>query len=144
MQAITVAISPAGIQYFAQAVLEPQLTNDVKGLTPQSQTINVGTVNVSTYDWYNDIVVHLTGKSASNFSPQFQPVTQAANGAFPLVLTAANFKSNHDWHEAGTETKMNEQTSVTQPYARDFSYSPTVKSLHVTVNLKFYYQSNAW
>jgi hypothetical protein len=147
MQAITVALSPAGIEYFVKQVLVDKITSNLTNLTPTNQNFNVGTVNISTYDWYDDVVVNLTNGSLVGFKPTLSSITQQPGGSFLLSFTAKNFNAQYTWQESGTETRMTDQTSVQVPYTPgSFIYDGPVQSLVIAVTVAFQFNasSNSW
>jgi len=106
MQALSVAISPAGVQFLAQRIVVSQLTSLLGTLGPADRTIPIpdfGTdVNGTAY-W--NVSIALTNGSLSGFAPAFTSLAQATPPAgvpgsrFTLVLTAPPFSAGYTWTE---------------------------------------------
>ena len=104
MQALTLAISPSGIELLTKQLLVGLVTGQLSGITPQNVTAQPAEIlrfepGAGTYD-YTGITISLSGGSVSNFSLAFQSLTQNANGQFTWVLAASNLTVNYaTWHE---------------------------------------------
>src|ERR1022692_688447 len=104
MQALTVAISPSGLQYLVPRLVGGQMAKALSGLVPPS--ISVPVPNITLYappgapeTVAEKIVISLSNGSLSNFTPAFQSTTQGANGQFTIVLVASNLTVNYSWNE---------------------------------------------
>jgi hypothetical protein len=104
MQALTVAISPSGLQYLVQQLIVGQLTSALSGLKPPDKSVPVSDIILSTSTSGSMLVaenikLNLSGGSLSNFKPTFQSMTQGPNGLFTIVLSASNVTVNYQWNE---------------------------------------------
>jgi hypothetical protein len=108
VQALTVAVSPSGIQYFTQELVANAMVTALKGLVPPTTTINPANITLSVSSSgavveAENIVITLSNGSVTNFQPQFQSVTQGNNGLFTVVLVATNVTVNYSWNEQWDE-----------------------------------------
>src|SRR4051794_7928961 len=111
MQALSLAIGPAGITYFTQQLVAQQLINALAGLTPPLKTIPINDFNHSwpdgtggqSQDQYANVAITLSNGSLSGFRPGYQSITQSG-GSFQLTLLANAFTANYNWHEAYQDT----------------------------------------
>jgi hypothetical protein len=104
MQALTVAISPSGLQYLVQQLIVGQLTSALSGLKPPDKSVPISDIILSTSTSGSMLVaenikLNLSGGSLSNFKPTFQSMTQGPNGLFTIVLSASNVTVNYQWNE---------------------------------------------
>jgi hypothetical protein len=155
MQAITIAIGKAGINFFAQELVIKELLNLLSALKPPDRTIQVGDIT-----WNQDsikatnIVIYLTQGTLLNFSPRFQSISQQSGGNFPLTMGANNFSAQYVWEEhwraytylPGQHGGGSWEEAMWSPVDKKFSYPPAFSGLTVTVPLQFEYdaQSQKW
>ena len=114
MQAMTLSIGAAGVNYFAKSLVANQLAVLLAGLTPPNRTLNIP--DFSTYGFgyscsFSNIVIKLTNGSLKSFAPAYQSVTQLNAGAplgsqFQLNLAASNFSAKYDWNESYHEVLL--------------------------------------
>lgn len=104
MQALTVALSPDGLQYLAQKLVVGRMVQALSGLTPPNTSVPVADITLSTSSTgamtiAEKIVITLSNGSLVNFAPAFQSLTQGPNGQFTLVLVTSNVTVNYTWNE---------------------------------------------
>jgi hypothetical protein len=104
MQALTLAVSPSGIQYFAQQLLVSQMQKALSSLAPPTTTINppnvdLGTTSLGSTIVAENIAITLSNGSLTNFNPQLDSITQGVNGQFTIVLVASGLTVNYQWNE---------------------------------------------
>ncbi|MDQ5824923.1 MAG: hypothetical protein M3441_12065 [Chloroflexota bacterium] len=148
MQAITVAIGPTGIDYFARQLLVGDLLKALDSLKPPDRLMGVPSFPVHGHGWsadYSNITINLSNGSLSNFSPVFQSIAQQAGGKFLLNLLSSNFTTNYSWYETYHEVFCT--SSDRGPICNDlnnkgtYSYSPSVGKLTTSVVLAFVYNA---
>lgn len=149
MQAVTLAIGKAGIDFFAQHYLVSQLLELVKKLNPPDKTIPIQDFSINSAtssDDYTRIRVALSKGSLSNFSPAFQKVVQGTNGVFSLTFVANRFQVNYQWRET-----YNRRLCINSRIGRNCADSdqsnqwpctPQVGSLSIAVGIAFTYNSD--
>ena len=103
MQALTMSISPSGIEYLTQQIVAHQISTALSSLVPPPSTVPVPnffiTVGDAIYN-YSNFNISLSSGSLSNFSAALQSVTQNANGQFTMVMVASNVTVNYSsWKE---------------------------------------------
>ena len=158
MQAMTLSIGAAGVNYFAKSLVANQLAVLLAGLTPPNRTLNIP--DFSTYGFgyscsFSNIVIKLTNGSLKSFAPAYQSVTQLNAGAplgsqFQLNLAASNFSAKYDWNESyheyccysgghGAVCNGDDETG-------GYTYTPGFGTLNVGVTTAFQYNqtSNTW
>jgi hypothetical protein len=147
MQAITIAIGKAGINFFAQQLVAKELVNLLSGLKPPDKTISIGHINIAPYSSADNIVIKLTQGKLLNFSPAFQSITQQSGGNFPLVMAAGNFSAQYSWQETYVYTHCTYMPKVgtvcDNPENKNntFTYTPDFSQLTVNIPLQFEYDS---
>ncbi len=148
MQALTVAIGPAGINYFSKQLVAGELTNALTKLKPPDRQIPVNDFGIGPpTQLFSRISINLSNGSLSNISPTFQSVTQQAGGQFQAVIAASNFNENYAWHE--TYHEEDEYSGPDGPYwkdydvVHDYNYSAGIGELTTTVVLGFSYDQAA-
>ena len=103
MQALTMAISPSGIEYLTQQIVAHQISTALSSLVPPSSTVPVPNFFITAGDAiynYSNFNISLSSGSLSNFSAALQSVTQNANGQFTMVMVASNVTVNYSsWKE---------------------------------------------
>jgi len=148
MQALTVAIGPKGITFFAQNLVSGELINCLSTLKPPDRNLTVPDITHYTAGYnftISNIQISLTNGSLSGYSPTFSSVSQQAGGQFPLVMVGSNFSANYKWYESYHDHSCS--TSSHGSYCNDydgsntFTYSPSVGSLTTTVTLGFVYNN---
>jgi hypothetical protein len=159
MQALSLAMGPAGITYFTQQLVAQHLINALAGMTPPPKTVPVGDFNNSypdgtggiAEDSYANVSITLSNGSLSGFKPGYQSITQT-DGSFQLTLLANAFTANYNWREAYQDTYCdtdeydNQHCQPAQDYATDLPYAPTFGSLTAVLTLGFQYdqQNNSY
>ncbi len=153
MQAITIAIGKAGIDFFAQHYLVDQLLQLVKQLAPPNKNIPVAdfeTSSTTTQDKYTNIQINLQNGSLTGFSPQFQNIAQNAGGIFPLTFLSNRFQVNYQWLE---NYALHHCDGIGKYWEckdshpdNEWPCDPQVGSLTITVNIVFTFNSgtNLW
>jgi hypothetical protein len=158
MQALSLAIGPAGITYFAQQLVASQITKALAGLTPPSRVIPIPDfapiVGGGVSDSYSNISITLSNGSLSGFNPGYQGITQNPQnqnpGNFQLTLVANAFGVNYAWHEVYDDYHCD--PSANPPYkvchqndnqTGDFAYGPAFGSLTTVITLGFQYNQQA-
>lgn len=159
MQAMTLSIGQAGINFFAQNLVGTQLQTLLGGLKPQDNTISVPNFNTFGFGYscsYSNISVNLTNGSLIGFVPQYTGVQQTAAGTpagsqFTLNLQASNFTAQYKWSEAADEyccyTGGGEFPACNSDHdTGSWTYSPQIGQLAVVITTAFQYQasSNTW
>ncbi|MDQ5824924.1 MAG: hypothetical protein M3441_12070 [Chloroflexota bacterium] len=148
MQAITVAIAPAGIDYFARQLLVGDLLKALDSLKPPDRSMSVPNFSAFGFGWsasYSNIKINLSNGSLSNFSPVFQSIAQQAGGKFLLNLLSSNFTTNYSWYE--TYHKYFCSTGGRFPVCNgsdnngSYGYGPGVGKLITSVVLAFVYNA---
>jgi hypothetical protein len=159
MQALTIAISPSGLQNLGPKLIGSQLANALSGLRPPSfnnNPPNNGPISIPDIIYtppggppppasttYNNITISLSNGFLSNMSATVQSLTQGANGQFTFVLVASNFTVSYDWNE-----QFDEQLGFAPPSHKNFTwYNSQVMSvgtLTVTVPLTLAQQGNSY
>ena len=103
MQALTLAISPSGIEYLTQKIVAHQIGTALSGLVPSDTNVPISVFAIGVGDavyTYSDFNISLSGGSLSTLSPAFQSVTQNENGQFTLVMGASNLTVKYSsWQE---------------------------------------------
>ena len=161
MQAITIAIGKAGIQFFAQQFLSGQILNLLKTLQAPTRNITVpsfkysdlpgSTTTISSYS------LELAQGQILNFTPSYSDeVTQGQSGGvalFTLNFPAGPFQAAYNWEETyhwDTEGVTNGPHPAPYHQSGDKNYSsdytPEFSGMLVTVVVQFAYdtQSGAW
>ena len=159
MQAMTLSIGQAGIDFFARTLVANELLQALQGLKPANSSLSVP--NFETWGAgyncsYSNIKIDLTDGSLSGFSPLYRGVQQLNTGnppgsQFSLDIAAGNFTANYVWAESyhencsypqqgGRPIRKNEDESG------KYNYKPGIGNLAVTVLTAFQYQpsDNTW
>jgi hypothetical protein len=146
MQALTLAIGPAGIQYFAQELVVEELVKSLSGLKPPDRQISVpdfSTVGVGGESDFSNVKINLARGSTSGLQPRYQSIAQRKDGQFQLRFSADHFTANYAWDETYHEygcTKVNGNRWCTdEDHQKSLSYSPGVGSLATSLTLGFTY-----
>src|SRR4029079_12051472 len=106
MQALTLAIGPAGIEYFAERLVAVDLVRRLEQLKPPDNNItipNFSTIGGASSDRFSNIKISLGNGSLSGFAPQFGKISQLADGRFLMQMSARGFTANYDWKESFIE-----------------------------------------
>ncbi len=103
MQALTLAISPSGIEYLTQQTIASLMLKALSSLVPPDTNASVSKITMAHFSGggsveADNVVIKLTSGSFSNFSPAFQSVTQNENGQFTIQLQAPS-TVNYSWNE---------------------------------------------
>lgn len=150
LQGLTVAISPSGIQYFANVLLTPAISTALQGLTAPSSNISVPDILLSSYkgtsSWAQNICIALSGGNLTNFSPTFQSLTQQSNGTFQLVMTASNVTVNYKWNEQYDNETCSFWCTNTGHQNNTYDYTVQIGTFTLTILFQFAFNSttNSW
>lgn len=142
MQALTVAVSPSGINYFAQNVISNVLINALKDLTVPDRSITVPDFWVPVTDdqpiGYSNVSIKLSGGRFTSFNPTFKSITQQTgqSGMFALVLTASNVGASYNWDESFVESHYGHSNG----YNRRYEYDLILGTFDITVMFQLSYQ----
>jgi hypothetical protein len=151
MQALTLAISPAGIELLTKQLLVGMVTGQLPSITPQNVTAQPLDImrfepGAGTYD-YTGITISLTGGSVSGFSLAFQSLTQNPNGQFTWVLATSNVTVNYaTWHEVAqyTWTDIYGNSSPGHVDATFHNYTLGIQNVTLTVPVTLGQQANSY
>ncbi len=150
MQALTLAISPSGIEYLTQQIVAHQISAALSGLVPPSSTVAVPNFFITAgtaIDNYFNFNISLSAGSLSNFSTALQSVTQNENGKFTLVMVASNVTVNYSsWKETYDYDETNDgYTSPTYPGSGGpWPYTMGISTLTFTVPITFAQQASSY
>lgn len=155
MQALTLSIGQAGIDYFSQSFVSGHLVKLLENMPIANRDIPIGDFNSSGVGFscsYSNINISLTQGSLQNYTPSYQSVTQVSGGTpsgsqFQLDFNAGTFSANYNWNETGSE----EFCSISSFGANcnnnnvngNYQYSPQFASLQVQVTLSFQYDASS-
>ncbi|HEY2578994.1 MAG TPA: hypothetical protein VGI74_22025 [Streptosporangiaceae bacterium] len=144
MQALTLAISPAGVAYFGQQFVVKDLAKTLGELKPPTRRIEVPDFATFTADdstWYSEIVVSLSNGKLTGVNPACQSLTQEPGGKFKVVLLISNFTADYAWHEK-YRVKYCTVWCLSDDRQAYFTYRPLIGSLTTTVDLAFVYNQS--
>jgi hypothetical protein len=146
MQALTLAIGQAGIQYFAQELVVEELVKSLSGLKPPDRQISVPDFSINGVGGesdYSNVKINLTKGSTSGFQPRYQSITQRKDGQFQLSFSADHFTANYAWdetyHQYGCIMVNGKPYCSGGDHQKSLSYSPGAGSLATTLTLGFTY-----
>ncbi|MEO3787246.1 hypothetical protein ABGB12_28300 [Actinocorallia sp. B10E7] len=147
MQALSLAIGPAGINYFAQRLVVQQMAKTLAGVQPPNRTIpipNFSSLGFGYSDSYSKISIVLSNGTLSGFNPGYRQVTQKGGGQFDLTLLAQTFTAKYGWHETYDDYSCitSGEFPSCQRYSnqqKNFPYAPGFGSLTTVVTLGFQY-----
>jgi LBP / BPI / CETP family, C-terminal domain len=143
MQALTIAISPAGVQYFVQQLVVERLLNALSALKPPDKTVSVPPITLigrSVHqEWYN-ISITLSGGSLPNFHPVFGGMTQAGS-LFTITLSASDLTVDYSWNE-----QCDRSVSFQPPVHvnNTWDYTTSIQSLVVSVPITLAQQADSY
>ncbi len=155
MQALSIAIGKAGIEFFAEQFIGNKAANRLSSLKPANKTIPIPPFNThhpTTMDLYSDIHITLSNGSMVTFHPHYQSIQQLHTGTppgstFSLVINAENFSALYNWNETYKDYRcfvLGKYPSCGKfPGNHNYSYSPSFVSLAVMLTLQFVYQSQS-
>ena len=154
MQAITIAISPAGLNYFAVSKLQKDLAAVLAPIAPPDDNIYVGTV-YSGRSTCSDTDIKLTQGSVTNYAPVLLnggisqgTIALGTSGQFTADMSAPNFSVNYQWEESYTAagcsgglhpTCWNNPIDSTWPYS-----TPAKLDVSVTFAIVFDASTQVW
>ncbi|HEY2578993.1 MAG TPA: hypothetical protein VGI74_22020 [Streptosporangiaceae bacterium] len=143
MQALTLAISPAGVAYFTQQYAVKDLSSALSKLSPPDRRPQVPDFWNGPFTLYSNIAISLSNGKLTGFNPAYQSVTQEPGGKFKVILLAGSFTAEYAWHEKYREGHLNPKIGW-KFYDRtgDFTYRPQIGSLTTTVDLAFVYNQS--
>ncbi len=151
MQAITIAIGKAGIDFFVQNFLVTKLTTLLKELTPPNKQLTVPDFTGEGASKYQNIVVNLTQGSLPGFNPIFQSVTQGANGNFSLTMVTTVFFAEYSWNEQYVYTFCYPyfgaiQCDEPKNENHTYTYQQLIVQLSTVTDIRFTFNStnNVW
>jgi hypothetical protein len=142
MQALTIAIGPAGLTYFTRQFVAGTLTSALSALKPPDRQIpapNCGYTNVGGWYDFSNISISLSGGKLTGFSPAYQNQTQEPGGKFKVAMLASNFTAQYAWCETYHMTYATYGQSGSSDEKVNFTYSPQIGSLTTTVDLAIVY-----
>ncbi|MHA6195110.1 hypothetical protein ACX3YG_12140 [Pseudomonas wadenswilerensis] len=153
MQALTLAIGQAGIDYFSQSFVSGHLVKLLTNMTIPDHQIQVG--DFSDYgagytDSFYDININLSNGTLHNYAPSYQSVTQLASGSpsgsdFQLEFNAGAFSVSYAWNETGSETFCSSSSfgsnCSNHGVNGNYAYNPQLAGLSVQVKLSFQYDA---
>jgi hypothetical protein len=145
MQALTIAIGPAGIEFFIERLVTVDLLAKLGTLTPPDKDLIIPDFTfrgAHTYVKYSNIRITLRTGTFTGFSPANKPpIVQQASGKFLLTLTATQFTSNYKWHESYHEynctSSQSGQICTPSDPQDNFDYHPSIGLLTTEVTLGF-------
>lgn len=166
MQGITVAISPAGLEFFVDALVAPNgtLTKAINGVhladytIPIQNQIQVPTGSQDT-GFCSNISIQLSNGTITNFTPTLPSLKQQQKGTFQFVFSSKAFNANYSWLESYTQQNETYVDSSNPddpgywandgpafPVSNSFNYSAGIGSLITTTNFTFNFDStkNVW
>ncbi len=153
MQALSMAIGKAGIDFFAQQFIGDKAAGILSGLTPAGKTMPIKEFTKrSPYSWntYSKITITLSNGTMVDFHPQYQSIEQLNAGTppgstFSLVINAAKFSASYDWNEKYKDwwcVQSGKHVSCNTTHNdKNYGYAPSFGLLAVTLTLQFSYQS---
>ena len=157
MQAITIAIGKAGVNFFANHYLVDNLIKLLGGLAPPPRRLQIPDFHIGVgLTQYSNIWVSLTNGSLRDFRPTFQSITQGVTEdaqktpIFKLTFLAHNLSAYYKWNESFHEKDISmfegEKIERDNDYSRDYDYSQSFESLTANVVVQFQYVTarNAW
>jgi hypothetical protein len=151
MQALTISIGQAGINFFCQNIVANQLAQTLQSMAIPNNQIPVGNfayIGFGVSDSYSNINVSLTNGKLQNFVPSYQSVAQLNSGSpagsqFQLSFNAGAFTANYNWNETGSEnfcsTGGEFPICTGSKVNNTFNYTPGFASLAVQVTTAFQY-----
>lgn len=154
MQALTISIGQAGINFFCQNIVAAKLAQILKSMVIPDHQIPVGDFTYYTAgasDSFHNINVNLTRGRLQNFTPTYQSVIQLISGTpagsqFQLKFNAGPFSANYSWNETGSETFCSSHGGSgggtychSSNVNNTFNYTPGFDSLAVQVTTAFQY-----
>jgi hypothetical protein len=150
MQAVTVAIGPAGVTYFAQQLVANRLVSTLAGLRPPDKSFSLPdfiAYGVGYTDSVSNLKVNLSSGSLSGFHPLYQSVAQQTGGKFLLSFGAPSFTVNYNWFESYHDyacfpSCYGSNCSSSDPQ-NSFGYGPVIGNLATTVTLGFVFDSGS-
>ncbi|MGW8970065.1 hypothetical protein [Streptomyces platensis] len=148
MQTLTVAIGPAGIDFFTQHYVKDVLANDLKDMAFPDHDVS----DIASFDIANSgalviscekLDVKLTDGKLEGFEPVYQGVKQQVNGTFTLTYDAEGFSVPYKWTETWTKDTFTARTGHDyQPQGPDtFDYHPSIGKLDTSVTVSFTYNA---
>ncbi|HZW53656.1 MAG TPA: hypothetical protein VFF00_06460 [Candidatus Elarobacter sp.] len=148
MQAITTAISDAGIQFFGRELIGSILADKLRSMAIPDRDIAIGRINII-YSYAENIRIRLTSGTLSGFSPRFIRVRQGANGAFGVDLEADDFDVRYAWRETYKYTSCSFVPMAgmicQSPKNKqgDYTYVPRARAFKANVETRFAYNAGS-
>jgi hypothetical protein len=142
MQALTLAIGPAGVAYFTQQFVVKDLARALTGLKPPDRQIPVQNFSFTTgivTIYFSKVVVSLSNGKLIGVSPAYQNVTQEPGGKFKVVMLTSNFTSESAWYETYHVRIVEPDGISDSDESGNYIYRPQIGKLTTTVMLAFTY-----
>lgn len=143
MQALTMAIGPAGIDYFAQRLVAPSVVGEWNRVRLNENIIALPTFKVpfvqTASSEISQMKIQLSNGTLSGFAPRYESISQIAGGKFPMLFSARNFTANYDWHESYQRVDIKRVSGRSKPsYPQGkFKYAPGIGLWTIDVMLEF-------
>ena len=159
MQAMTLSIGQAGIQFFARTLVANHLVSALAAMHPPDNAPKVADFRSSGFGYsasYSKIDIRLSNGKLSGFTPVYQGVAQLSSGTpagsqFALTLNAANFTADYTWTESYNSFTCYSGGRWPSCHSREvrnqvYGYAPKIGNLAVQVTTAFQYQqsTNTW
>jgi hypothetical protein len=147
MQAVTIAIGPAGVSAFAKQMMAGPMVTTLSKLAPPDRGLGLPTIQHrgDVVETWTNIWISIAGGSLSGFTPAYGNAVQSPDGQFVLSFTAPAFSAHYNWDErfhyewCSPDNWGRPHCTTNEDRSNHFSYGPTVGSLAATVTLKFAY-----
>jgi hypothetical protein len=150
MQAVSVAIAPAGVTYFAQQLLAQKLVSTLGNMRPPDKGFSLPDFSHwsgGTTSYYSNLWIDLSNGSVNGLSPLYQSIAQQPGGKFVAALNGSNFTVNYNWYERYHLQFCSSSSHGTNCYDSDprasFGYGPGIGNLASTVTLGFVFDSGS-
>lgn len=148
MQAITIAIGKAGINFFASQYLADSLIQHLKQLAPPDKNLTPPNIT-NNLDTYDNISIALSNGQLQGFVPAMGTPTQQSGGNFLIPLTAPAFTAVYNWAEQYMYTFCYlyfgaVQCNDPKQEKNQFVYSQPMTGLLTQITVQFSFDANAW
>jgi hypothetical protein len=142
MQALTIAISPTGLQCLTHELIVRKLVSALSGVAPPGTSVRGpgrGGAGIKNFQ------LTLSGGSMSNFTPRFSSLIQGAGGQFTLTLIASTCTVNYNWHEeSDTRPWIGHNWGEWQHNDHTWPYSMGIDTFTITVPITFTQQAESY
>jgi hypothetical protein len=144
MQAVSIAIAPAGVTYFAQQLVAQKLVSTLGNLHPPDKPFSLADFSYSGFGYsayVSKLGVNLSNGRVTSFTPLYKSVTQQQGGQFVVALNTSSFTVNYNWTEkyhllSCFPNCYGSNCSDSDPQS-SFNYGPGIGNLATTVTLGF-------